>query len=472
MKIYYIVFLLLISSIFGGCSKWLDVKPSDRVTEENTFSTPQSFKQALNGIYIELNKESIYGKTLTTDFIDILGQYYKISVESVNNYELLQYNYSSVSNRSKIEAIWATNYNLIANTNRIILNAEKSTNVLAKNDHDLIYGEALALRALLHFDLFRLFGPVFTKGSTTLSIPYYTDVTLNVNSSMPAQYFVDQVISDLTKALEYLQNDPVITNGGWSKSSEKFNDLRVFRLNYYAVKGLLARVYMYADEKEKALEVAKEIIAIQESKFPWVTTAKYLTDKTFSTEVLFGLQNIRRRDIYTSLFDLRSLNEVYALAPLQEVVLNSLFQYDNQDFRLLTNANTSLMAGLDSYRVFEKYSAEADSLENQLVPLIRVSEMYYIAAECEPIKAEALKYIQKVRNKRGIPNGQWDSADFPSPLIQNEYRREFWGEGQLFFYYKRKKLTSIPSALSAYGTVQMNMNNYVLPIPDGETKYN
>lgn len=127
------------------------MKPSDRITEENTFSTPQTFKRALNGIYIELNQDGIYGKALSCGFIDILGQYYAINSESVNNYELTQYNYTSSGNRGKVERIWSTSYNLIANVNKIFENTETNRGVLSDDEYELIRGEALALRAFFHF---------------------------------------------------------------------------------------------------------------------------------------------------------------------------------------------------------------------------------------------------------------------------------------------------------------------------------
>jgi hypothetical protein len=53
--------------------------------------------------------------------------------------------------------------------------------------------------------------------------------------------------------------------------------------------------------------------------------------------------------------------------------------------------------------------------------------------------------------------------------IQKEYQKEFWGEGQLFFYYKRTNKTSIPSAISGTANVTMTAAKYVVPLPLSET---
>ena len=69
-------------------------------------------------------------------------------------------------------------------------------------------------------------------------------------------------------------------------------------------------------------------------------------------------------------------------------------------------------------------------------PLIRMSEMYYIASETEPNLVAATDYLNLVRNHRGLPDLDATLIDLPSELLK-EYKREFYGEGQLFFYYKR-----------------------------------
>ena len=83
--------------------------------------------------------------------------------------------------------------------------------------------------------------------------------------------------------------------------------------------------------------------------------------------------------------------------------------------------------------------------------MIRVSEMYYIAAECEPNPAQALKYLETVRQHRGLSDMPLDaSADLQSE-IANEYRKEFLGEGQLWYYFKRTNSASIPNGWSFTG---------------------
>ena len=104
--------------------------------------------------------------------------------------------------------------------------------------------------------------------------------------------------------------------------------------------------------------------------------------------------------------------------------------------------------------------------------MLRVSEMYLIKAELQAQKGqddESMETLTQFRRNRGVTS---TSISSPQKLLESEYCKEFFGEGQLFFYYKRLKRTSIPGSTGANVTVTLSSNDYVLPIPDGETQYN
>ena len=65
-----------------SCSKWLDVKPYDKISEEELFSTEDGFLKHLNGIYIELNRDMLYGSALTVEMIEIMGGAYVIGADN------------------------------------------------------------------------------------------------------------------------------------------------------------------------------------------------------------------------------------------------------------------------------------------------------------------------------------------------------------------------------------------------------
>jgi hypothetical protein len=52
--------------------------------------------------------------------------------------------------------------------------------------------------------------------------------------------------------------------------------------------------------------------------------------------------------------------------------------------------------------------------------------------------------------------------------LQKEYQKEFFGEGQLWYYYKRRNLSPIPNPTVASGNITMNATKYVFPLPLSE----
>ena len=59
--------LLLVS-----CNSWLEVDPEDRIMDNTLFKAKEGFMTALNGVYSELNKTSLYGRNLTMGMIDVI----------------------------------------------------------------------------------------------------------------------------------------------------------------------------------------------------------------------------------------------------------------------------------------------------------------------------------------------------------------------------------------------------------------
>ena len=77
-KLRYIISngLLIILMSLCSCESWINVTPSDRLSEDMLFKDREGFVKALNGVYIELNTTQLYGLDLTAGALDAMGQYY------------------------------------------------------------------------------------------------------------------------------------------------------------------------------------------------------------------------------------------------------------------------------------------------------------------------------------------------------------------------------------------------------------
>ncbi|GGH12642.1 RagB/SusD family nutrient uptake outer membrane protein [Pedobacter zeae] len=456
----------------GSCKKFLNVTPEDKVIETQIFSTKIGVQTALNGLYLSLATNQLYGDNLTLSTVEVLAQRYNIP-STHDLYKIATYAYTDAPASTRLETIWTNAYGTILNVNSFLENIEKYKGTVDEQTESVFKGEAIAMRAFLHFDLLRLYGPRYsTADSTKQSLPYYAATKSSINPLLPANEFIVNIINDLNTAANLLQNDPVITTGvstpRVNETVDFFKSNRNFRFNYYAVKGLLARVYLYRGDKVSALKNAKEVIAVA-NKFPWTTSTNALSekqnpDRVFSTEMLLGVSNTQLYSRYTALFD-PSVTDGTILAPLP-ARLNTVFETNENDYRF--NLNWQIPStGVKSYRTFYKYADIVDKtkLFRFTIPLLKISEMYYIAAESEPLSADGIALINIVRANRGLL--PLATTAVVNTELQKEYQKEFFGEGQLFYYYKRRNITSIGNGS---GTSSITVN-YAVPMPLSESQY-
>ncbi|UNY98516.1 RagB/SusD family nutrient uptake outer membrane protein [Zhouia spongiae] len=470
-NIYKTVLFVLIAVVFTSCSDYLDVQPEDKLLEDQIYNSESGTNNVLNGIYLNLTDKKLYGGNLTMSTIELLAQRYNASE---TYYNFANYAYQENNVKENFDDIWTSAYTNILNLNDLIANVEKY-NILTPFKTSIIKGEAYGLRAMLHFDMLRLFGPVYSENPDNLAIPYYTKTQAKNGEILPADQVLENIVADLTKAEELLDEDPIRQNGVNSGSLEApfYYNNRNLRFNFFAVKALQARVYLYAGNAVEANKAAKVVIDEASSFFPWtdptdVVSAGSNPDRTFSSEVIFAMQNVelyeRQNDFFSS-----SLIDNNILAP-NATRLRNVFENNENDYRY---TSTWIYPAEKTYRTFYKYADISDSrlLFRYLQPLIRISEMYYIAAETETDETLALQYLNTVRFNRGL-------VDLTSEIninteLEKEYQKEFFGEGQLFFYYKRRNIPRIlnGSSSSSFSRITMDESKYVVPLPDSETKY-
>ena len=101
------------------------------------------------------------------------------------------------------------------------------------------------------------------------------------------------------------------------------------------------------------------------------------------------------------------------------------------------------------------------------MPLIRMSEMYYMGAEClnrQWKTKDAVALLNVVRRNRGIAEDKMLPSGITSQKLTEEIEKEeFLGEGQMFYFYKRLGYTKFPNS-----SLPITEKVYVLPIPEDE----
>lgn len=459
--------IALLSLLCSSCHDWLDVSPESEVKYDDLFSYKNGFKDQLTGVYTALCAEDLYGAHLTYGMMDALGQQYVWEQETGNYYYLNRFEYNNATSISIIDGIWSKMYNTIANVNILLQGIQEHRGVLSATEESVFEGEAYALRAFLHFDLLRLFGKSYASGAYEKAIPYVTSISKEVTPLSTVAQTIDYVIGDLEKASTLLRDtDPICTG-----ENSTFLGTRTFHLNYYAVRALLARAYLFKNDKTQALACAKEVI--QSQQFPWVESGKVVTsirdlrDGIFTSECIFMLNNTKLESLtntYLKEGAETSTGNLLLMSPAvcDEIFETSLYGFDWRYNYYFTALKGTYVGSTKLWQVAEDY--------NNRQPLLRQSELWLIAAECSP-KEDAIYYINTLREHRGFDASSMLSANEVSDenvqdIIGKEYRKEFIGEGQWFFYCKRKDLETLPNVV-----VPFSKAYYVLPMPDQEKDY-
>lgn len=483
-KIYIMLLpiLLLLGGLLCGCTDWLDTQPNDKQSEKQQFATKDGFYAAVNGVYNRMGGNSLYGRDLSYGMVDILGQYYQVEKDNESSYykylrALTDWDYNNESVIAALSAIWAEAYSVIMNINVILKNLEEDltgAQVLPEKEYAMLRGEMLAARAMIHFDLLRLFGPVYSKNPEGRGIPYNDNTDPQILPVLGANDVLENyILRDLTEAERLLLNsDPVIKEGPRAEYDKVTLDnsmrYRQLRLNYYATILLTARAYLWAENYELALSEAQKLTDDPKvnEHFPTVDFSKLLQnnndpDRMFSTETLFGFYNKDRGLIYKYNFGGEDSGK-NLLIPRAGYTNGILFaNSDAGDIRFKSQWENRVTLDGESSMGLTKFkdindkgkedAAAGDGNDTDVLQAqkfygtfcssIKLIEAYYIAAEAYGLQGNTGKgqeYLDNARAKRGLGKYVQDyGMDWLRTWLNQEYTREFVGEGQKFFYFKR-----------------------------------
>ena len=309
MKLKDIILFGVILVSVAGCADFLDVQPKDKQSEKQLFATRGGFYTAVNGIYNKMASPALYGKNLSYELVDVISKRYLPLQVSTYLTALSGFDYTNSLVETELSNTWAAAYNTVLNCNVVLENIDESTGVLPVEESRVLKGEMLAVRAFLHFDMLRLFGPVYKLNPKAESIPYNETSKVMALPLLAADSVIhEKVLRDLDEAESLLADSDPVIEGGPMASLEDDQDVylryRQLRMNYYAVLALKARVYLYAGEPGKALEMARKLLTDTKvnEHFPAVDPNKLLAnqsnpDRVFSTEVLAGIYKKDRKDI-------------------------------------------------------------------------------------------------------------------------------------------------------------------------------
>lgn len=465
---------------FSSCNDWLDVKPQGQTEEEDMYTTYEGFKNSLIGCYMKLKGRNLYGEKLTMSHVESLAQLWNLSASTrYADVALGQYDFEDTYAKNAISTMYGNLYNVIVQANSILEYLGKNGSCIEDpTAYDMIKGETHAIRALCHLDILRLFGQMPQNAIKKVKLPYAEVVSIK---ELPAYYdynaFCEKLENDLLVAEQTLADvDPVLSSSLTSSgNADDFFDFRGLRLNYYAVKALQARFYLYTHQISKAYEAAKAVYTAKPVNLSTVNDFNQYYHTTPS-ECLFALSNHELMDYEVSVLGTGSNQIQSSHLFITMEMMDDL--YDGVD--ISTHAgygqlwNTATMDGSGNYTkallkkyyydIKGEYSATALLTKMQIIPMFRMSEIYLILMETTADLEEANNlYVEYMRARSVNVAETFASLASVKDFVLSEIRREFYAEGHMFYAYKRLGIKQM-----LWGANEVGEEEYILPLPDSE----
>ncbi|MDE6451011.1 MAG: RagB/SusD family nutrient uptake outer membrane protein [Odoribacter sp.] len=462
------------SLLLASCGNWLDVLPKSEVDENEMFETANGYYSSLTGIYINMASADLYGGNLTLTLTEPLGQQYAISNNEPEREKWKNFDYTTTTAEKNLLTVWSKMYNNIVNCNLLIDRLrEEKRHLFEAGGKEILLSEALGLRAYMYFDLIRMFNESPNVNPESQKVPYKTDFGLSIGTSFKTREIVDYLLNDLTEAQKLLEtHDPVVS--GKSYRDKYLNYNRNQRMNYYAVCGLMARIYLYMGNYRKAYDHAA--IVINSGKFRFIEENEIIetdrygnelkADRLFVPELLFGLYSESILDVSRTRYE----------GLIHDFILSTNC-YGSGDLRLDAWYADNQMNKINLIKYKRSSNTEDNGkYEDPQAPMLKLGEMYLIASEAvlnDPsINDNALDILNTFKQHRKTMTMAPDATDTEiAHEITREYICEFRGEGQLFWYYKRTNQNRIDNGNYRGTTIPVDINAYTFPLPQYEIDF-
>ncbi|WP_295231579.1 RagB/SusD family nutrient uptake outer membrane protein [uncultured Chryseobacterium sp.] len=447
-----VVILLLLQSC---SSDLLNTSPEATKVTSQFYTDASQIEQGINAVYGTLQYTGQYQQAML-----VIGE-----IPSDNTYDEVPANdsftygefdfFTIQPNNSLIASTWKDHYIGIQQAN-IILNRIDAIQDMAQATKSNRIGEMKFLRALMYFNLVRVFGDV----------PLVTKETTNVND-----YFgqgrtpVSEVYAFIEKELK--DAIPLLPAATTQKG----------RVTKAAAMGILGKVLITENKYTDALPYLSQIEGLGYSLLFDVSKIFDVTNKN-NAEIIFDVQfasGINGNSEGSPAFQLFSPSGTVAGAKGHNLPTKEIYNlYTDDDKR--KSAYIGLTSNGIPYtkKIVKTSNVIADGGSNIVV--LRLADVYLMIAECYA-KANDLSnanvYLNKIKSRAGIASVNLVSQQALLAEIDKERRLELVGEGHRWFDMVRtgkavQVMTQHFASTPGYSTATIDQHNLLMPVPQGQ----
>ncbi|HEX6849529.1 MAG TPA: RagB/SusD family nutrient uptake outer membrane protein [Chitinophagaceae bacterium] len=453
---------IIITASLASCKKVIESEPTHQLDGSTRFTSIEDFDFGLTGAYALFRSANYYGSgsNAFVNLPDMLSDNLNETSESLGNYQNLS-TWRYAEDEPNIDATWQAAYRIISQANLVLRDIDdfSATDGGAVNR---IKAQALAIRAMVHFDLLRYWAEEYDRNSAKPGIPY---ITVFDYEQKPPRGTVKEAYDHIEADLQQARG---LMNSGLDKT---INASGKAYIDIQGVHAIMARVFLYSNQLDSAIKystiVINSIPLSTRTNFPNIWTDASTAEVIWS--VSFNAGEGRIGDpVYFVPNNRSSYRPNPALVtmydPINDVRYGSYFQVRSN--RL----------------VVSKYLAKAaqvprpDGVTN--FKAFRTCEMYLIRAEAYARKGGTnevsaltdLNTLRSVRIAGFIPGTETGSALINAIAI--ERRKELICEGHRWFDLKRTTKTIIRSSCSVFCSLDPTSRAWTWPIPIDEINAN
>lgn len=452
---------MMIASL-ASCKKVIEVEPTHQLDGSTRFETIEDFDFALTGAYALFRSANYYGSgsNAYVNLPDMLTDNLNETSESLGNYQTLS-NWRYAEDEPNISATWQAAYRIISQANLILRDIDEFA-----PEHEgavnRIKAQALAIRALAHFDLLRYWVEDYDRNSTLPGIPY---ITVFDYEQKPSRGTVKETYDHLESDIQMARG---LLNSGLDKV---INSTGKAYIDIQGVNAIAARMYLYANQLDSAIKYSTLVInaipLASRTNFPGIWTDASTSEVIWS--VSFNAGEGRIGDPVYFVPNNRSSYRpnptlVNSYDAVNDVRYSSYFQ---------VRSNRLVMA---KYLAKAAQVSRPDGITN--FKAFRTGEMYLIRAEAYARKGGAnevlaladLNTLRAARIAGFVPGAETGTALISA--IALERRKELISEGHRWFDLKRTTKTINRTSCSVFCTLTPGDRAWTWPIPIGELNAN
>lgn len=437
----------------NSCQKFVQVDlPKSQLVRETVFKDYSTANAAMVQIYSLLRDRLVLSNTGISDLTKICGMYGdELKLWSVfsgtNNSNDLVYLNNLIPSHPYVGYVWDNSYFIIYSANAIIEGlARQADSNISTADQDRLTGEALFIRSFVHFYLTNLYG----------NIPYVTHtdyVSNNKLSRLSKDEVLKNLEDDLKKAIALLP--------------EAYTDVERVRPNASAARALLARVYLYHEKWQEAVDTANDVLENSAFEIVQDLGAVFLKD---SRETIWQLSPNTSTGITPEAGSYILVSAPPSLLSLSDQMVSAFDLVDQRRAHWvgkIADAN-----GTEYYYAYKYKRRLSTTPQNEYSIQIRLAELYLIRAEARAQLHDfdgSTADLNRIRVRAGLVHiSSSNKEEILTSILEERNRELFLEYPHRFFDLIRTGNTHILAARKS----GWDANDVLWPIPESEILVN